>query len=387
MKLKTWLRSLNTLHFKLVLLFSVLTIVTTMLTLGLVNFYVRQGRPANELIPARVRMVVPGAAGSFVVADEIAAQIQSEREALQQTIALLSAVIVVTQITIGTIATSVIVRHSLQPLSQLNQRMKQINSLDLRSKIIKNRSESEVSELIDNFNSMIEKIQDYVDKEKEFTQNISHELKTPLSAVKANLESVLILEAAQGESADSIVRAVKSVDSLNNLINDLSLLSNIERKNFKVETFEVGKLLQGVAREVEHTWQARKPKLRVQLPAQKIKMRGQPMLFNRAIANLIENSIKYSNNSPEIKITAATVAGNVQITIQDNGIGIPSSKLKRIYDRFYRVEQSRNRSTGGSGLGLAIVREIVDLFKGNIAVSSVENQGTTFVLTFPLREK
>ena len=103
-----------------------------------------------------------------------------------------------------------------------------------------------------------------------------------------------------------------------------------------------------------------------------------------AIANLLDNAVKYSESGSRVCLGMAVEDRNVIITVTDQGIGIPSRDLERIFERFYRVDQARSRTTGGTGLGLAIVRHVVQAHGGEVTVESVEGQGSTFRLTMPL---
>ncbi|HVX92677.1 MAG TPA: ATP-binding protein, partial [Candidatus Dojkabacteria bacterium] len=125
--------------------------------------------------------------------------------------------------------------------------------------------------------------------------------------------------------------------------------------------------------------------IETKLTKEEIKIKGTRELFNRAIYNIIENSIKYSKDSIFVTIETDIVEGKLIITIKDDGIGISKEDQKLIFDRFYRIEQSRNRKTGGSGLGLAIVKTIVDTFDGKVSVTSKINKGSTFTISLPLK--
>ncbi len=267
-------------------------------------------------------------------------------------------------------------------MSKLNERMKEINDLNLRAKIIEDNPLGEVGELIDNFNSMIAKIQLLVEKEKEFVQNISHELKTPITAIRANLESTLILGIEDKEIEETVKRAIQSLDSLTKLMNDLTLLSSIEKKQIEIETFNAVNAIKETVEDAKTAFN-HNSKINFKVPNEKFNIKGSLVLFKRAIYNLIENGIKYNQNKPVITVIASSDKNNLVVKITDNGIGIDKKKVAKIFERFYRIDESRSRNTGGSGLGLAITKEIIVLFNGSIEVES-NAKGTTFTLKVPL---
>lgn len=375
------LKKYDTLQIKLIFLFFILTLVTSLTTLISINLSVESFRRAPK--PVTFQFMGTGNGGSFISTDDqfreiIAEQIRQEKESFRQAVVTLTFILIGVQVVIALAGSYFVVRSSLNPLKKLNKTMKEINDLDLKSKIIKENISGEIGEVIDNFNVMIVKIQDMVEKEKQFTQNISHELKTPISSIRVNLESALILNEVDSETKESIQTAINSIDSLNKLIEDLTLLSSIEKRNFKFENFNA---IESVNTLIKEECVINKDmKLELKTDIKEFNLNGSSVLFKRAICNLIENAIKYSKDNPEIRVKIKLEEKNLVITVEDNGIGIPKEKLNKIFERFYRIDESRSRATGGTGLGLAITKEIIELFNGQINVSSQVNKGTKFTI-------
>ncbi len=374
-----YLKKFNTLQIKLVFLFFILTLITTLTTLVSINLSVESYGKG----PGPNLQISGNGFGMLNNDDElrrqIMEQIREEREQFRQTVLTLTFVLIGLQIVIALGGSYFVVKSSLNPLKKLNKTMKEINDLNLKSKIIQENTYGEIGEVINNFNSMIVNIQNLVEKEKEFTQNISHELKTPLSAMRVNLESVILVNDIDTETKDSIKTAITAVDSLNKLIEDLTLLSSIEKKNYKLETFDAIEVVKTLINEECDLNSNANITFKSQVKS--FKLNGSSALFKRAICNLIENGIKYSKNNPEINVAIKQENDNLQIIVSDNGIGIPKDKLNKIFERFYRIDNSRSRATGGSGLGLALTKEIIDLFKGQIKIESELELGTTFIIT------
>ncbi len=388
---RNWFLQLNTIHFKLMILFVILIVFTTIISLVTVNIVVERYKLAQHPFDAFIQTYSPVRYINDDIQVAIRQKIDEDKTQLENDIFKITAYLLILETIIAFGASYIIVDTSLNPLNKLNKTMKEINTLDLRSKIIKDNSSGEVGELIDNFNHMIDKIQTMVEKEKSFVQNISHELKTPISGVKANLEALMILNRKDKKTNETVQRAIDSINSLNKLVNDLSVLSQLDRKNLPIEVIKVNDEIINIVDQVKKQYENNdlkgdKPlEIETKLTKEEIKIKGTRELFNRAIYNIIENSIKYSKDSIFVTIETDIVEGKLIITIKDDGIGISKEDQKLIFDRFYRIEQSRNRKTGGSGLGLAIVKTIVDTFDGKVSVTSKINKGSTFTISLPLK--
>lgn len=230
-----------------------------------------------------------------------------------------------------------------------------------------NKKQQEVDEL--------KKLETY---RREFLADISHELKTPLFAAQGFVHTLL-----DGAMDDENVKekflkkAAKSLDGLNILVQDLLLLSQIETGELKMQfvSFDIQKLCEEVVEQLEHKAEKRDVKLRLKSFYGMI-VKGDKMRIYQVIVNLVDNAIKYGGNSVEIAIERNK--DQVEIAVSDNGVGIQQEHLKRIFDRFYRIEKSRNRDKGGTGLGLSIVKNVIDAHNSKIQVQSKIGKGTTF---------
>ncbi len=388
-----WFTQINTIHFKLMILFVILIFVTTIISLVTVDVVVERYKLAEHPLDAFIQTYAPVRYLDPNFQVEIREKIDQDKTDLENNIFKITIYLLILETIIALGASYIIVDTSLSPLNKLNKTMKEINNLDLRSKIIQDNSSGEVGELIDNFNHMIDKIQTMVEKEKSFVQNISHELKTPISGVKANLESIIILNQKEKDqkTTEAIARAIDSINSLNKLVNDLSILSQLDRKSLPIEKIKVNEEITNIVNQINEQYKKneikgeKKLEIKTILTEPEIVIEGAKELFDRAISNLIENAIKYSKDDINITIETEVKENILIITIKDSGLGISKENQKLIFDRFYRIDQSRNRKTGGSGLGLAIVKNIVECFKGNITVESKVNNGSVFTISLPLK--
>ena len=211
----------------------------------------------------------------------------------------------------------------------------------------------------------------------EFVANVSHELKTPLTAIKGFSETLRYVD--DSETKNKFLDIIdKESERLTNLINDILILSNIENiHKMESEYFNPGDVIENVLDMVKS--QAYKKSIIIKYnDCFNSEILGSKDKFHQLAVNLIENAIKYSNENGIVKIDLTLEEQYFVFKVKDNGIGIPKNDIPRIFERFYRVDKSR--STRGTGLGLAIVKHIVKLFNGEISVKSKVGRGSTFTV-------
>ena len=216
----------------------------------------------------------------------------------------------------------------------------------------------------------------------DFVANISHELKTPVGAI-AVLADALVGEDDSEVVQRLILRMVGEAERATRTIDDLLELSEIEQRSVAEPTsVSVNQLLDGVIERFAHAAEQRGVDLRRE-PGEPLGIVGDRRQLSSAVGNLVDNAIKYSEDGGAVIVSARGFADRVEIDVRDTGVGIPARDLERIFERFYRVDRARSRDTGGTGLGLAIVRHVVANHGGEVSVSSVEGEGSTFTLHLP----
>ncbi|RAY11368.1 two-component sensor histidine kinase [Actinomadura craniellae] len=221
---------------------------------------------------------------------------------------------------------------------------------------------------------------------RDFVANVSHELKTPVGALSLLAETVE--GAADDPEAVRRFAARMQMESvrLNNLVQDLMTLSRVQGAEPLSEPRPVA--LDGVCAESLDRCQIKASAKNIELTIageEGLRVRGDEELLTTALRNLVDNAIAYSpENTRVVIMTSTTDDGFVEITVTDQGIGIPESDLERIFERFYRVDPARSRRTGGTGLGLAIVKHVTTKHGGEVTVWSKEGSGSTFTLRLPL---
>jgi two-component system, OmpR family, phosphate regulon sensor histidine kinase PhoR len=226
----------------------------------------------------------------------------------------------------------------------------------------------------------------YQELRKEFVANVSHELRTPLTAIKGfsqTLRDGALQDPVKGPQYLATIE--KHADQLTNLVNDLLELSRLESHPGLTRQVRVD--LDATARRAVHLLLSAAEKKEQQVTVETVPclppVAGDPDYLERAIANLIENAIKYTPPGGRITISLKTLTDHVAVEVRDNGIGIPEKDLPRIFERFYRVDRSRSREMGGTGLGLSIVKHIAQAHRGSIEIASTPGQGSCFTLMLP----
>ncbi len=217
---------------------------------------------------------------------------------------------------------------------------------------------------------------------REFSANVSHELKTPLTAILASAEIIEAESTPQETSVHFAGNIKKETNRLITLVNDIIKLSNLDDKSVLMETEDVD--LYELAKNVKDTLTpiADNCKVKLELYGEKTMLSGVPTILTEIIYNLADNAIKYNRENGKVTITVAPVNGKATLMVEDNGIGISKNDQSRIFERFYRVDKSHSKEVGGTGLGLSIVKHGIEHHKGKIKLESEINKGTKITVIF-----
>ncbi len=220
---------------------------------------------------------------------------------------------------------------------------------------------------------------------REYMGNVSHELKTPIFNIQGYI--LTLLDGAKDDpkiAARFLKRAAKSVDRMTSLIKDMDVLSKVESGQYdiRLEPVQLNLLIEDTLQGVESYARKNDAKISVDFEVdERVDVLCDSARIEQVLDNLVVNAIKYSDDNKKVKIKVEDLESKVQISIKDNGFGIPEKDLGRIFERFYRVDKARSRDAGGSGLGLSIVKHIIDKHNQTITVTSQEGKGTTFKFT------
>ena len=219
---------------------------------------------------------------------------------------------------------------------------------------------------------------------REFLGNVSHELKTPIFNIQGYIET-LINGALYDKSVNKkyLKRTSKSVDRLIYIIKDLESISQLESEELKLDYKEwnLKNLITGIVNQFEIKSKQKKIQLKHDKKRTNFTVRADKGKISQVLYNLISNSIKYGKKGGTTKISCHQIDSICFVSVKDNGIGIAEKNIKRLFERFYRVDKSRSREQGGTGLGLAIVKHIVEAHDQKISVESTVNKGTEFIFS------
>jgi signal transduction histidine kinase len=254
---------------------------------------------------------------------------------------------------------------------------------------IRVRKNDEIGHLANSFNKLADTIVANMDELKktdyirrELIANVSHDLRNPIASIKGYLETLQLKDdtLSSEERRKYIDSTVQISIMLENLVEQLFQLSKLDSQQIKpqLEPFSIADLLQDVVMKFKPIADKKNIKLDPKFPPQLPHTYADIGLIERAISNLIDNAIQYTPENGEVKIEITKENGKIKVVVSDTGYGISEEELPLIFNRFYRVEKSRARTTGGSGLGLAIAKKIIDVHNSTIFVKSKIDVGTTF---------
>ncbi|MCA1060637.1 HAMP domain-containing histidine kinase [Rossellomorea aquimaris] len=273
-------------------------------------------------------------------------------------------------------------RYLVKPIRELTVATKKIAGGDYSIQLKENRND-EIGTLAKSFTSMSRQLRQVDQMRQEFVSNVSHEIQTPLSSMKG-YANLLRSPSISKEDQDYYSKVIETESTrLSTLSKQLLTLASLDKDQavLKHEPVNLTKMLQDLIAQTRWLWEEKN--LALSLEADEVIYSGHEDLLHQAFENLLSNSIKYTHRDGEIHMSLHKEQEGVTFKIQDTGIGIPSTHLEKIFDRFYKVDESRSHERDSSGLGLSIVKKIITLHHGEIHVKSIPHKGTTFTVTLP----
>lgn len=235
----------------------------------------------------------------------------------------------------------------------------------------------------------IVRLQEQAKFRREFLGNLAHELKTPIFSIQGYL--LTLLEGGLEDKNVNVMfldRASKATDRMAHMIEDLDQIMKLEVNELPLDfrVFDLKELVKEIFESLESEASLKSMILKFEKQYEAVYVKADRAKISQVFVNLLRNSIAYGNEGGATTVRFYVVDDSVTIEVSDNGPGIDEASVKRIFERFYRVEKSRNRNDGGSGLGLSIVKHIIEAHQQTIHVRSTEGMGTTFVFTLDAAE-
>ncbi|MED3803944.1 HAMP domain-containing histidine kinase [Lysinibacillus xylanilyticus] len=274
--------------------------------------------------------------------------------------------------------------YLMKPLHALRSSMKTVMDKGFNEPIqLSYTSHDEIGDLLKMYNAMMNELQISFTKQQQFVADASHELRTPIQAIEGHLSLLKRWGKDDPEILEeSIDTSLMEIARMRKMIEELLELARREEKDIKSEANAVA-VLEAVIEETRLLH----PEARISLS--KDEEIGRLFITENALSqivrNIMENAIRYCEKIPDIQISLSVSEKEAMIKIEDNGIGIAEENIPYIFDRFYRVDEARNRQIGGTGLGLSITKMLLEKYNCSVEVKSVKNVGTVFLMKFPLK--
>lgn len=289
----------------------------------------------------------------------------------------------VTAVLAAVSCTFMISKHFFVPIEQLIAALKQVASGDFKAHLPESGVSSEARDMNINFNKMVKELNSMEMLQSDFIQNVSHEIKTPLSAIEgyATLLNSAPLSDELHTYASRILESTRQLSSLTGNILKLSKLENQQIVSEK-SRFSLDEQLRQAVLSLEPLWNGKNLDISIDLP--EVEYYGNEDLLCQVWTNLLSNAVKFTPRGGLISVSLADDPGFVIVEIRDSGIGMSEEVKAHVFDKFYQGEQ--NRSMEGNGLGLALVRKIVELCGGFVIVESSPDQGAAFTVSLPVTE-
>ncbi len=275
-----------------------------------------------------------------------------------------------------------IATRSLRPIREVIKSAETIAGGDLAARIPPAPVRDELGEMTDTLNHMLDSVEEAFIREKRFASDASHELRTPVSILRAYAETLLQDEALAAEQKNALQTMVLECDKMQKLIRQLLMIARGQEGSYPVtmEEITLRPLCAGIQDVMDDSLEEKGIKLELDVP-ETLTVRADQSLLTELVLNLVENAVKYGREQGHIQIRAAMEDKGVKLSVTDDGIGIQEDALPHIFERFYRVDEARDRS--GTGLGLSICEWIVRAHGGSISAASMQGKGTRMDVFLP----
>ncbi|MBZ5607849.1 MAG: heavy metal sensor histidine kinase [Acidobacteriia bacterium] len=278
-------------------------------------------------------------------------------------------------------------RRALAPVDALTQAARSIGIRNLSQRLAVPGSGDELARLAETWNGMLARLESAVQRLSQFTADASHELRTPIALIRTTAELTLRRERPPETYRQALGQIAAESERMTRLVEDLLLLARADAglPALPLQRIELTPLVRDVCQQGEVLARASHLELSAEVPEQPVYVQANDPALRRLLLLLLDNAVKYTPAGGRIVVKVDYDSTGSTVAVTDTGIGIPDSALPHVFERFYRVDESRNRDAGGAGLGLSIAKWIAERHHASIEAESESGRGSTFRVRFPLR--
>ena len=308
------------------------------------------------------------------------AQDQSSDEQLERRFGILLGVMLAGGILASAIIAITVTKHGLRPLAEMTRSLERIGPTHLNERVAPAGWPRELKPLAFAFDEMLSRLEDSFNRLSQFSADLAHELRTPVANIMGEGQVALTRERTPDEYREVIESTIAECERLSGIVDNLLFVARVDaaRESIERKLFDARAAVEKIATFYRTLAEDRNVAIHCNGDGE---IYADPVLFQRAVSNLVENALRFTPRGGTIQISIAVKPTHSEVTVSDNGCGITPEHLPRVFDRFYRADSSRG--SDGAGLGLALVKSIVELHGGSARIKSDVGRGTTVTLSFP----
>jgi len=312
------------------------------------------------------------------------AQDRSSDEQLEKKFGALLIVVLSGSILASAVIAITVTKRGLRPLGEMTRSLERIGPTHLNERVAPGGWPRELQPLAVAFDDMLARLEVSFTRLSQFSADLAHELRTPIANILGEAQVALTRDRTPDEYREVIESTIAECERLSGIVDNLLFVARADaaREPIQRKQFDGRAAMEKIATFYRTIAEDRHVAINC---AGEGEIYGDPVLFSRAVSNLVDNGLRFTPDGGAIQISIAARATHSEVAVSDSGCGIPSEHLPRVFDRFYRVDSSR--SSAGAGLGLALVKSIVDLHGGSARIESEVDRGTTVTVTFPNKRR
>ncbi len=275
-------------------------------------------------------------------------------------------------------------KRAIEPIERMSRTAQRISGSSLSERIELSGFDTELEGLGASLNTMLDRLGSAFEQQRQFTADASHEFRTPLSVMLASSELALSKPRTAEEYREQLVKCQRAATRMRELGDSMLTLARLDATtSLEMQSVNMVALLEEAVESIRPL--AEEKRQRVETDLQPSQLDANRSMLRQAIDNVLSNAIKYNGPNGLVSVRCKQAGELIEVEIEDNGIGIPEADIPKLFDRFYRVDESRSREAGGTGLGLSIANQIILCHGGTIGVSSTVGKGTVFRISLPLQ--